>query len=114
MPTRTRDFRFAPASHAPDAARGLRRRRARSVAAWLLLGVSVVAMQASSQTLSGSVIAGGGGRSTSSGGCFRLDATIGQPLAGVANGGTFTIFSGFLPGRADRDSIFNYGFEVCS
>lgn len=89
-----------------------RRRAARPVAGLLL--ASLLALPAGSQTLTGSVIAGGGGRSASAGRCFRLDATVAQPLASVANGGTFTVTSGFLPGRGDRDSVFSYGFEVCS
>lgn len=90
-----------------------RLRRRRRAAAWMLFA-ALAAVPAGSQTLTASVIAGSGGRSTSPGGCFRLDATVAQPLAGVASGGSFVITSGFLPGRADRDSIFTYGFEVCS
>jgi hypothetical protein len=79
-----------------------------------VLAMLAIAMQASSQTIQGSVVAGGGGRSTSSGNCLRLDATIAQPLAGTASGGVFTLTSGFLPGRGDNESIFHHGFEVCS
>ncbi len=88
---------------------------------WVMKGIAVltlamlgVAMQAGSQTLEGSVIAGGGGRSASIGKCLRLDTIIAQPLAGVSSGGIFTLASGFLAGRGDNESIFHHGFEVCS
>jgi hypothetical protein len=80
----------------------------------LALGLAAAATQLDSQTIRSSVIAGGGGRSASGGNCFRLDATLAQPLASVASGGVFIVTSGFLPGRGDNESIFNYGFEVCS
>lgn len=110
MSNRIRDLRRI-ASRA--AAHAQHRRRVATLVAWLLLAMPV-AMPAGSQTLVASVIAGGGGRSASAGGCLRLDATVAQPLASVASGGNFIVISGFLAGRADRDSIFTYGFEVCS
>jgi hypothetical protein len=114
MPIRTREPQFADRIGSAYRRPLLRRRHALSPLSMSTLVLLGLAMHASSQTMEGSVIAGGGGRSASSGNCFRLDATIGQPLAGVASGGSFTLVSGFLPGRGDTDSIFHHGFEVCS
>jgi hypothetical protein len=65
--------------------------------------------------ISGSVLAGGGGRSESAGHCFRVDGTLGQPVAGAISAGTFAITAGYWA-RVDgqgRDSLFNTGFEEC-
>ena len=78
----------------------------------LILGAS--ATHAGSPTISDSIIAGGGGSSNSPGKCFKLDATLGQPMAGYSSGGAFAINVGFLAGRGDRESIFHYGFEECT
>jgi hypothetical protein len=40
----------------------------------------------------------GGGHTSSSGGTYVLDGTIGQPDAGVMNGGTYVLGGGFWMG----------------
>jgi hypothetical protein len=56
--------------------------------------VPVLGQSGGTFSITKSVIAGGGGRST--GGTFTLDGTIGQPLAGTTStGGTFDLKSGF-------------------
>jgi hypothetical protein len=80
----------------------------------LSLALAVAVGKAAAQIVTASVIASGGGTSASQGGCFRLDATLGQPTAGASAGGTFILDAGFLPGNGDQDSIFNQGFEECS
>jgi hypothetical protein len=54
---------------------------------------------------------GGGGTSTSSSGRFSLDATSGQPDAGVMAGGRFALFGGFW-GPAPRLHIVLEGAQV--
>jgi hypothetical protein len=76
----------------------------------------LAALPASAQIMmSGSVLAGGGGRSTSAGGCLQINATLGQPLAGAISGGTFAITTGYwaMVDSRSRDSLFNTGFEEC-
>jgi hypothetical protein len=66
-----------------------------------LLGFALLSMVAAQSggpfTITKSVIATGGGRSTA--GVFTLDGTIGEPLAGtVSTGGTFKVSGGFWGG----------------
>ena len=82
----------------------------------ILLGLLVFAIPALAQiTLDAQVVAGGGGTSTSAGGCIGLNATLGESVAGVASGGGFSVAAGYWarvqPGS--RDSLFNSGFEGC-
>jgi hypothetical protein len=99
-----------PATSLPAHAPGLR-----SVAVSLAI-LLITALPASAQiAMSGSVLAGGGGRSASPGNCLRIDATLGQALAGTLSGGVFAITGGYwakVDGRS-RDSLFNTGFEGC-
>jgi hypothetical protein len=63
---------------------------------WILLfGCLVPAFcQAQSYSVTGSVVAGGGG--TSSGGSYQVSGTIGQPEAGAAmSGGGYSLTGGF-------------------
>src|SRR5688572_213017 len=65
-----------------------------SLAAILLLSVSVISQSGGNFTITKSVIAGGGGRS--SGGAFTVTGTIGQSIAGRSSTGSgFTVISGF-------------------
>ena len=86
-----------------------------------LFGMAIVACMATSwgvvyaggfQITAHSVSAGGG---TSSGGCRRLEATLGEPVNGSLVGGSFVIVAGFQAHIAayERDSIFNDGFQEC-
>jgi hypothetical protein len=70
---------------------------------------------AGSVQLTAQAIATGGGRSASPGGCRRLEATIGEPVAGRASGGSFVVIAGFQGrvGALPRDSIFHDGFQEC-
>ena len=60
-------------------------------------------------------LAPGGGQVASAGGCRRLSATFGEPVAGRASGGSFVIVAGYqaatLPGKGD--AIFHDGFQEC-
>lgn len=62
-----------------------------------------------------SVVAAGGGHSSSAGGCLAVDASIGQDTAGLSEGGSFSMHSGFWPAVGNRptDSLFNNGFQEC-
>ena len=63
---------------------------------FLCVAVSLTAQTGGNHDLSHNVIAGGGGRSQSVVGNFRLDGTVGQPSAGtVSTGDTFNIRGGF-------------------
>jgi hypothetical protein len=76
----------------------------------------ITSLPASAQlAMSAFAIAGGGGRSSSAGHCLRIEATLGQALAGTASAGAFTITSGYWAGidSRSRDSLFNTGFEEC-
>src|SRR4051812_18476022 len=65
----------------------------------LFLAGGVLAQSGGGFTITKSVIAGGGGRST--GGTFSIDSTIGQSIAGTpSSGATFTLISGFWGGGA--------------
>ena len=56
------------------------------------------------------VIAVGG--TTSSGGAFRLDGTLGQPATAVLNGSGYTLQDGFwAPVGVVSDRIFANGFD---
>jgi hypothetical protein len=63
-----------------------------------------------------SVIAAGGGHSSSAGGCLTVDASIGHDTTGLSEGGSFSMRSGFWPALGDRptDSLFNNGFQECT
>jgi hypothetical protein len=78
----------------------------------LLLAIS--AHGAAAPVITASIVAGGGGRSVSTGQCFTLDATVGEPTAGSSMGGSFILDAGFLPGNGEQESIFHYGFEACT
>ena len=58
------------------------------------------------------VIAGGGVTRASSA-CFDLDGTVAEPVAGSAQGGSFTLDAGFLAMPVATDSLFRNSFEVC-
>ncbi len=66
-------------------------------------------------TLNGSVIASGGGIVAA--GCYVLASTIGEPVAGTASNGNFTLDSGFMAGAfvpalgPGSDEVFRDGFE---
>lgn len=56
-------------------------------------------------------VVAGGGVSAAGGGCFSLDGTVGQPVAGRTAGGDFVVETGFWM-LAPRDQIiFRNGFE---
>jgi len=86
-----------------------------------LPGMAIVACMAISwgvvyaggfQITAHSVSPGGG---ASSGGCRRLEATLGEPVNGSSAGSSFVVVAGFQARIAayERDSIFNDGFQEC-
>ena len=48
--------------------------------------------------------------------CFRLQATVAEPVVSHASGGIYSISSGFraLPYATAQDDIFFSGFEGCA
>ncbi|MBA8889684.1 hypothetical protein FHW12_003930 [Dokdonella fugitiva] len=93
-----------------------RRRRAPATALVVALAASSVfaAPAGGGYALQGSVIASGGvARATSA--CFDLSATIGEPTAGVATGGSLALVSGFWAAPVARpDELFRSSFEGCA
>lgn len=83
---------------------------------FLLLALAVLAAPVLAQQISSHLIAAGGGISRSPGGCRVLEGSIGQPAAGTASGGEFTLRAGYWvgPGSQRRDSVFSAGFEECT
>lgn len=55
----------------------------------------------------------GGGVSRARSACFDLDGTVAEPVAGLAQGGAFTLNAGFLAMPVPTDSLFRNSFEVC-
>ncbi|MGB7209090.1 MAG: hypothetical protein WBD27_10560, partial [Pyrinomonadaceae bacterium] len=85
----------------------------------LALSILLIPVMASAQSggqfaIKKSVIAGGGGRSL--GGTFTSDGTIGQPVAGENNGGSFRLNSGFWAGgqpvAGNNRTPFDYDADV--
>jgi hypothetical protein len=90
-------------------------RLARRIVAIAVISAAA-AMPASAEfQVDASVVAGGGGRSESVGGCRRLDGTIAETLAGAVSGGAYAISAGHWAGfdTRSRDALFNTGFEEC-
>lgn len=58
------------------------------------------------------VIAGGGVTHARSA-CFDLAGTVAEPVAGRAQGGSFSLDAGFLAMPVATDSLFRNSFEVC-
>lgn len=88
---------------------------------WLLVGVAV-SLAAFGSTRAGSSIYSidahviSAGTSTLSGSpCFRMQATIAEPIAGYSSSANYSFLAGFraLAQSAGRDDIFFSGFEVC-
>ena len=74
----------------------------KSMVSVMLFSMAVLSSLASAQTgdpydLTWSTIDGGGGRSTSAGGTYTLEGTIGQPDAGLMSGGPYVLAGGFWP-----------------
>jgi hypothetical protein len=89
------------------------RRPALVVGAALVLAATA---NAAEFAIEASVIAAGGGHSSSAGGCLAVDASVGQDIAGLSEGGSFSLRSGFWPAVGDRptDALFNNGFQECT
>ena len=83
----------------------------------LLVGAALVLVataNAAGFAIDASHVTAGGGRSSSAGGCLRLDASIGQDTLGVSAGGSFAVHAGFWPAIAKQsDALFNNGFQEC-
>ena len=83
---------------------------------WCALALLVGAAPALAQiALQGQVITGGGGRSLSPAGCYRLDGSLGEPAAGRQSGAAFAVEAGYWagPGAHRSDALFRHGFEEC-
>lgn len=91
----------------------LRHRAVQLCAAAALFGAGVVSAQ---MAITAHAIAGGGGTARSAGGCYSLDATLGEPTGGRSSGGAFAIDAGFWagPGSVRRDQLFRGGFQGCN
>lgn len=50
----------------------------------------------------------------SSNSCYRLDAVIGQPVAGFSSNSTYALGAGFLATSPPTDNIFANSFEECT
>lgn len=74
---------------------------------WLGMASPAPAQSSGGYDLTWSVIAGGGGKLSESGGVYSLRSTIGQPAVGELTGGSYTLTGGFWavpPGKpADVD-----------
>ena len=89
------------------------RRPALRIAALAALAAGAGSAIAGGYTLGAGLIAGGAGRAQ--GGCFGLSATIGQPVAGIGTGGSYTLVSGFWAAQSARpDQLLKTGFEGCT
>ncbi len=64
----------------------------------LLLLIAVTALAAGDYQIDWWTVDGGGGSSQSAGGQYALNGTIGQPDAGSASGGGYTVSGGFWQG----------------
>lgn len=90
------------------------RRRWRSVAGALACTAAAFA-QAGGLAIDPTVVAGGGARSQSAGGCLVVTATLAQEPLTPASGGGFTLAPGLWPALtgAAGDALFNDGFQEC-
>lgn len=99
------------ARHATPASRPSRRQRTALAGACLLGAACAFAATQVTQSL----IANGGGKALSPGGCYQLVSAIGQSAVGIpAGGGPYSVQGGFLAGRRDLDAVFRQSFEVCT
>ncbi|MBX3726527.1 MAG: hypothetical protein KF823_11505 [Xanthomonadales bacterium] len=71
--------------------------------------------QAGGLAIDQAVVAGGGARSTSAGGCLSVTATLGQEPVAPASGGGFAVAAGLWPALAGLpgDALFIDGFQEC-
>jgi len=86
----------------------------RSIAA-VLLAFACGAIDAAAQTFSIDAHVVSAGSPALSGPCFRLQATIAEPVAGYSSGITYAVYAGFQAVAADatNEEIFSSGFEAC-
>lgn len=100
---------------APRPSPGLPARARLRVFACLMACTLATVSQAGGLAIDQAVVAGGGARSQSAGGCLAVTATLGQEPLTPASGGGFTLASGLwaaLAGAAG-DALFNDGFQEC-
>ena len=76
---------------------------------------SGVQAPADSYRLEAATLAGGGGTSSARSACFKLTATLAQPVAGTSSSQDFSLTSGFwaTPPPIPHDDIFADSFEDC-
>lgn len=95
-----------------DAARPARGRVLLAATALLAaLATAQAGSNATTYSMDGSVIAGGGGIGAAN--CYTLVSTIGEPVAGTVASDGFTLTSGFLAAVGPTgDALFKDGFEA--
>src|SRR5262245_61243581 len=76
----------------------------------LAIAVSVTTPAWAQYSINWFTIAGGGAR-LSSGGSYTLGGTIGQPIAGMVSGGSYSIASGFWRGGGIATGVAGPGRE---
>src|SRR3954462_13375088 len=81
----------------------------------VLLAFACGAIDATGQTFSIDAHVVSAGSTVLSGPCFRLQATIAEPVAGYSSSATYSIYAGFqaVAPVAGNDGIFSSGFEAC-
>ena len=75
-----------------------------SILLYIVLATASVSLAGGTLTLDWSTIDGGGG--SSSGGGYALGGTIGQPDAGIMNGGAYTLVGGFWNGAGAVHKVY--------
>lgn len=81
----------------------------------VLLACAVGAIDATGQTFSiDAHVVSAGSSVLSSSPCFRLQATLAEPVAGYSFSATYSLSAGFQPVvPIAHDEIFSSGFEAC-
>jgi len=81
----------------------------------VLLAFVCGAIDATGQTFSIDAHVVSAGSPVLSGPCFRLQATIAEPVAGYSSGTIYSLSAGFQAVAADaaNDEVFSSGFEAC-
>ena len=81
----------------------------------LLLAFACGAIDATAQTFSIDAHVVSAGSRVLAGPCFRLQATIAEPVAGYSSGTIYALSAGFQAVAPDaaNEEIFSSGFEAC-
>ena len=81
----------------------------------VLLAFASSAIDATGQTFSIDAHVVSAGSAVLHGPCFRLQATIAEPIAGYSSSATYSLSAGFQSVAPDvaNEEIFSSGFEAC-